>query len=85
MSLAQYTGVEGLKSLCETALIHAVEPATVCSLISTAHRCQAPELKRFCLDFILKHSDAVNLESLSAEPILLVEITREVISRNPKT
>jgi hypothetical protein len=45
---------------------------------------QALELKRFCLDFLLKHSDAVNLEALSSEPSLLVEITREVISRSAK-
>ena len=46
---------------------------------------QAPELKRVCLDFILKHSDAVNLEALSSEPILLIEITREVIARSSKS
>jgi hypothetical protein len=40
MSLAQYTGVDGLKALCEAALMHAVDPSTVCTLISTAHRCQ---------------------------------------------
>ena len=40
MSLSQYTGAEGLKAICETTLIHTTDTATVCSLISTAHRCQ---------------------------------------------
>lgn len=84
MSLAQYTGVDGLKALCEAALMHTVDVSSVCTLIATAHRCQALELKRFCLDFILKHSESINLEALSAEPMLLVEITREVISRSTK-
>ena len=42
---------------------------------------QAAELKRFCMDFILRHSKEVELDSLSCEPQLLLEITRVLMSR----
>jgi hypothetical protein len=42
---------------------------------------QAMELKRFCMDFILRHSKEVELDSLSCEPQLLLEITRVLMSR----
>ncbi len=40
------------------------------------------QLKRFCMDFILKHADAVSLDPLGDTPALLIEITKEVIARN---
>ncbi len=59
MGLADHSGIDGLKALCETALMHSVKSDNVCMLISTAHRYQAPGLKKFCLEYILKHSDKV--------------------------
>ncbi len=44
-------------------------------------RVQASELKRHCMDFILKHNSDVDLDALSSEPLLLLEITRELMSR----
>lgn len=42
---------------------------------------QATELKRFCMDYILKHSSELDLDSLSSEPALLLEITKELMAR----
>jgi hypothetical protein len=47
--------------------------------LAIAH--QATELKRFCMDYILKHSSELDLDSLSSEPVLLLEITKELMSR----
>lgn len=82
LGLADHIGLDGLRALSETALVHSVDVGNVCSLISSAHRFGAPELKRFCLDFILKHSDAVSLDPLAETPALLIEITKEVLARN---
>jgi hypothetical protein len=46
---------------------------------------QAAELKRYCMDFILRHSKEVELDSLSCEPLLLLEITRVLMSRQKPT
>lgn len=75
MGLADHVGLEGLKALCETALIDSVETANVCTLLLTAHRYGSAELKRFCLDFIIKHHGTVPIHDLAAEPSLLVDIT----------
>jgi hypothetical protein len=48
-------------------------------------RAQAATLKRCCLEHILKHSpDAASLEALSAEPVLLLEVTRELMFRQQR-
>lgn len=82
MGLADHYGVDGLKALCESTLMQGVDAANVCSLISHAHRYQAAELKKCCMEFILKYPADVNLELLASEPSLLVEITRESIARS---
>ena len=109
LGLADRCGLDGLKSLCESAIMHCVDSETVCSLFSAAHRhgvrgacpsrgvlcsrecqrrrtnAQAATLKRCCLEHILKHSpDAASLEALSAEPVLLLEVTRELMYRQQR-
>jgi hypothetical protein len=42
---------------------------------------QAADLKRFCMEYILKYSKEVDLDSLSSEPTLLLEIARELMVR----
>ena len=109
LGLADRCGLDGLKSLCESAIMHCVDSETVCSLFSAAHRhgvsgacvrsrthtflvsasttrvAQAATLKRCCLEHILKHSpDAASLEALSAEPVLLLEVTRELMFRQQR-
>jgi hypothetical protein len=37
------------------------------------------------MDFILRHSKEVELDSLSCEPLLLLEITRVLMSRQKPT
>jgi hypothetical protein len=74
LSLADHLGLDGLRQLCASSLMHAIEPDTVCSLISHAHRCGAAELKAACLDFLLKRHAEVDYSSLKSEPELLVEV-----------
>lgn len=85
MGLADHNGIDGLKILCESTLIHNVEVSNVCMFFRTAHRHEAAELKRYCMDFILRHSKEVELDSLSCEPLLLLEITRVLMSRQKPT
>jgi hypothetical protein len=81
MGLADHSAIDGLKALCETALMHSIDASNVCTLILIAHRYSAAELKRSCMDFILKHHDSISLHDLAMEPTLLIDITREVLTR----
>jgi leucine-zipper-like transcriptional regulator 1 len=81
MGLADHSAIDGLKTLCETALMHSVDAANVCTLLLTAHRYSASDLKRHCLDYVLRHHDLVPLHELAVEPALLLDITREVLTR----
>lgn len=81
MGLADHSAIDGLKALCETALMHSVDTSNVCTLLVTAHRCTAPELKRFCMEFIYKNPEAVPLHELATEPTLLLDITKEALAR----
>jgi len=49
---------------------------------------QAADLKKYCLDFIFKNFETVTrtkaFDALSAEPTLLLEVTRESISRSSR-
>ena len=81
MGLADHNGLDGLKALCQSSLIRGVDISNVCSLYRTAHLHEASELRRYCMEFILKHSSEVDLDTLSTEPMLLLEITKELMSR----
>lgn len=74
MGLADHTGLDGLRQLCASSLMHAIDGTSVCELISHAHRCGAAELKQACLEYILKHHSQVDLGSLKTEPELLLEV-----------
>ena len=49
---------------------------------------QAGDLKKYCLDFIFKNFETVTrtkaFDALGAEPTLLLEVTRESISRSSR-
>lgn len=81
LGVAQYTGVDGLKALCESALIPVVDLGNVTELLLAAQKHGAKELKKFCLEFIYKHHEQVDLSSLQPEPLLLVEIASESMAR----
>jgi N-acetylneuraminic acid mutarotase len=80
----QYT-LESLKSLCENVLIHNVDSDNCCMLFRCSHRFQAHHLKKFAMDYIINHFENVStsggFEELSNEPQLLLEVTRESMSR----
>lgn len=80
----QYT-LAALKALCENVLTHNVDCENVCSLFRCGHRFSALNLKRYCMNFIIKNFEMVSasrgLEELSSEPQLLLEVTRESMTR----
>lgn len=86
MGLADHSGLDGLKALCESTLVHNVDSENVCTLFRTAHRCHAVDLKKFCLDYIFEQFEAVSttraFEAMSSEPALMLEVMGESISRS---
>lgn len=77
MTLADHNALDGLKALCETTLVNGMDADNVCALLITAHRSAARELKRQCIEYIMKHNAEVSLEPLSVEPTVLMEVARE--------
>lgn len=75
----QYT-FDALKLLTEKLLINSIEIDNVCHLLRIADRYSAIELKKYCLNFILKSFDQVvateAFEELSSAPQLLMEVTK---------
>lgn len=88
MGLADHSALDGLKALCESTLVHNVDVENVCTLFSRAHRCSALDLKNYCLDYIFKNFETVQhtkaFDALGSEPTLLLEVTRETISRSKR-
>ena len=74
LNVHYHLGLDGLRQLCASNLMHAIDCASVCGLISHAHRCGARELKDACLDFLLKNANAVDFASLKSEPELMLEV-----------
>ncbi|CAE7239586.1 ARIA [Symbiodinium sp. KB8] len=87
MGLADQMGLDGLKQLCEAGLMQGIDGGSVCSLLLIAHRHGAAELKQHCMEYIMGTDDDVMpmLEPLSSEPSLLMEITKELLSRHKDT
>lgn len=83
MRLADFMGLLELKSLCESTLIHKIDEQHVCALFATAHRHHVDELRRHCLEFMLRPDVNVEpmLDELADEPHLLMEITKESLRR----
>ena len=85
LGLADAYNLTDLKNLCQTALVHSVEVENVCDMLILAHRFSAPDLKKFCMNFIQKNFQDVNstqgFEHLEQVPNLLIEVTRLVFSK----
>ena len=76
MGLSDHFGLENLRSLASTTLMHSIDISTVCELLISAHRSGATELKVACLEFILKYHTTVDLSILKSEPELLLEVAQ---------
>ena len=74
-----------LKKLCQTSLMHSVDVENCCDLLILAHRHEAGDLKKFCMNFIAKHfsdvSATIGFEHLEEIPHVLIEVTRLVYSK----
>lgn len=85
LGLADAYAIENLKSLCENTLIHSVD-TNVIDLLIDAHRFDAQELKKNCMNYIIKNfSDIQNtkeFESLEQVPSLLMELMKSIANTN---
>ncbi len=81
LALGQYVAADGLKALCESALLPVVDAGNVTALLLAAQRHGAPGLKKHCMAFVFAHSASVDIAPLSAEPQLLVELTQASFAR----
>lgn len=84
LGLADAYGIENLKFLCENTLIHNVDNDNVAALMIDSHRYQALELKKFCMNFMMKNfnevKDTKGFENLEMVPSLLMEVTKNLLS-----
>lgn len=81
LAVGQYFNVEGLKAACEAALLPVVDAGNVVALLLAAQRHDAPGLKKHCIEYVCKHSAAVDIGPLAVEPQLLVELTQLSFAR----
>jgi len=81
LGAASYFAVEGLRVQCEAALLPVVDAHNVTALLLAAQRHGAPALKAHCMDFVVRHSAEFDFAPLSAEPLLLVEMTKAAFAR----
>jgi len=86
LGLADAYGLENLKSLCENTLIHSVDNDNVVALLIDGHRYSALELKKFCMNYIIKNFKDVEatkgFENLESVPSLLMEVTKNIASHS---
>jgi len=86
LGLADHYTLDGLKHVCENVLVHSVETNNVCTLLRHADQYLAHELKRYCLNFILKNFDQVaytqSFDELRSNPTLLLEVTRAAATKD---
>jgi len=84
LGLADAYMLEGLKYLCENTLMHNVENDNVCALLIEANKYSSAELKKFCIQFLIKNFQEIqatkSFEELEYYPSLLMEVTKQVFS-----
>lgn len=86
LGLSDHYTLGGLKRLCENKLTLSVDAENCASLFRAAHRYGAQDLKKYCMNYMLLNFEHVSasssFEDLSAEPALLLEVTRESMKRS---
>lgn len=83
LGLADAYCIENLKALCENSLIHNVDNDNVAGYLMDAHWYQAHDLKKFCMEYIIRNFNEVNgLDALENIPSLLLEITKSIASKS---
>lgn len=86
LGLADAYGLENLKFLCENTLIHNVDNENVVPLLIDSHSYSAIELKKFCMNYVIKNfADVQNtksFEGLEAVPSLLMEVTKSIATQS---
>jgi leucine-zipper-like transcriptional regulator 1 len=84
LGLADAYMLEGLKYLCENTLMHSVDNDNVCTLLIEANKFSSGELKKFCIQHLIKNFSEVQstkaFEELEYYPSLLMEVTKNVFA-----
>eukprot|EP00932_Pfiesteria_piscicida_P014056 SRR837773.25750.p1 GENE.SRR837773.25750~~SRR837773.25750.p1 ORF type:complete len:136 (-),score=57.36 SRR837773.25750:46-453(-) len=84
LGLADHYTLDGLKHVCENVLVHSVEIENACALLRHADQYMASELKRYCMNYIMKNFDQV-AQSASFDELsknLLLEVTKAVATKD---
>lgn len=80
LGLADAYMLEGLKYLCENTLMHNVDNDNVCALLIDANKYSSSELKKFCINYLIKNFSEVQstrgFEDFELYPSLLMEVTK---------
>ena len=84
LGLADAYTLVGLKRLCENMLIHNVDDENVSMLFSRSDQYRAEDLKKFCLNYVLKNYKEVCRTKgfKQLEKQLVEEVLNEVMSAN---
>jgi len=84
LGLADAYILDGLKYLCENTLMQNVDNDNVIQFLIDSNKYQAAELKKFCINFLIKNfqeiSTSPSFEELEYYPSLLMEVTKLVVS-----
>lgn len=84
LGLADAYMLEGLKYLCENTLMHNVDNDNVCALLIDANKYSSTELKKFCINYLIKNFSEVQntrgFEDFELYPSLLMEVTKLAFS-----
>uniref|UniRef100_A0A7S3INU8 BTB domain-containing protein n=1 Tax=Strombidium inclinatum TaxID=197538 RepID=A0A7S3INU8_9SPIT len=84
LGLADQYLLDRLKFLCENTLTQNVDNENVISTLIEANKYQSAELKKYCINFLIKNfqevSSSKQFEELEYFPSLLLEVTRLMAS-----
>lgn len=85
IGLADHYNLDGLLRLCENTLMNSVNDENICTILRAAQHYQVISLKQKCMNYILTNFETVvetkGFDSLSADPHLLLEVTRSSMNR----
>ena len=76
LGLADAYMLEGLKYLCENTLMHNVDNDNVCALLIDANKYSSTELKKFCINYLIKNFSEVQILTISVVTNCVAEIRK---------
>ncbi len=85
IGLADAYNLDGLKKMCERVMQQQTDEDNVGELLIVSHKYSALDLKKFCMNYLVKNSSEINvaktIEGLESYPSLLIEVTKALFSK----